>query len=151
MDNIFLQFLYCTIKLFQIMDDPKILFGRSKVTFKLVCFLLAAYMTITQIVRYLENRDASSISYKKFNQTPRDRYPTFSICLQGAELYSYYDTFMMNSLGITSTQYVLTLNGENGLRYEYQYTTRLYTKEIIDFKNVSNIGFGNFHLSCPIF
>ena len=128
-------------EIFQVMGDPKILLGRMEVTFTLVCFLLAAYMTITQIVRYLENRDASSISYKQFSQTPRDRYPTFSICFQGAELYWYYDTLIFKDFGITPAQYEPILKGEIGFKYEYEYTTRLYRKVPIDIRNVSNIGF----------
>ena len=37
-------------------------------------------MAMTQVLRYLENKDASSIHYKTFNETPLDTYPTFSIC-----------------------------------------------------------------------
>lgn len=39
------------------------------------------------------------------------------------------------------------LKGENGSRYEYNYTTRLYTKIPVDITNVSNIDFEQFHLN----
>ena len=104
-------------------------------------------MTITQIVRYLENRDASSIGYKQFNQTPRDKYPTFSICFQGAEVNWYYDTLMFNRLGITTAQYELILKGETGLRYDYEYATRLFKKSPLDIRNVSDIGLEQFSLN----
>ena len=61
---------------------------RTKVAFKLICFLLVAYMTIAQIVRYCENNDASSISYKRFNELSKDKYPralpSMGHCLQQA-------------------------------------------------------------------
>ena len=118
------------------METPKILFKRGKIAFALVCFLLASYMTITQIVRYLENRDASTIAYKKLNQTPRDRYPTFSICFRGADIFWNQRRFLFDTFGITSSQYVQLLKGD-GFKYEYDIVTRLYRKELMTMNNVS--------------
>lgn len=67
-----------------------------------ICFLLAAYMTVTQIVRYLENNDTSRVGYKTFNESPQDRYPDFTLCLATSQtdigieqnpglVYSYFD------------------------------------------------------------
>ena len=53
---------------------------RTKVTFKLVCFILAAYMTFTQIQHYFENHDASFIRFHRFNERTIDKYPTFTFC-----------------------------------------------------------------------
>ena len=102
--------------------------------FALACFFLASYLTITQIIRYLENRDASSIAYKQFNLTPIDKYPTFSICLEGPEVYWNQEKLLFNSFGITSAQYVQFLTGQ-GIRYEYNETIGLYQKESIDISN----------------
>ena len=124
-----------------------ILLQRTEVAFKLGCFLLASYMTITQIFRYLENRDASSIRYKQFNQSPRDIYPTFTICFEGPELRWYYDSLIYDSLGISSAQYQQLLKGETVVRYDYEYTTQLYTKTSLDIRNVSTTDFERFSLN----
>ena len=110
--------------------------------FALVCLLLACYLTNTQIIRYFENRDASTITYKLFNQSPRDRYPTYSVCLKGPEIYWDHERYLFENLGITSAQYVQLLKGE-GMRYEYNESTEMYTKEPIDMKNDSKIDLKN--------
>ena len=71
------------------MTNLKTVLQHTKVTFKLVCFLLAAYMTVTQILRYFENNDASYIVFQQFNQWAVDKYPTFTFCLFGKDtIYS---------------------------------------------------------------
>ena len=42
------------------------------------------------------------------------------------------ETLIFNNNGITSTQYELTIRGEEGVRYEYEYPTRLYHKQFLD-------------------
>ena len=99
-------------------------------------------MTTTQILRFCENRDTSSISYKKYNQAPHAKYPTFSLCLQGTQIYSFHDTQLLTRLGLTSSsQYVAIMKGEIGSRYNYQYTTGLYDKVPLDIRNISNEDF----------
>ena len=58
---------------FQGMTNLKALKQRAKNTLKLMCFMLAAYMTITEILRYFENNDASSIGFQRFNERPEDK------------------------------------------------------------------------------
>ena len=67
------------------LKDPKILWTRLEILFKISCFLLAGYMTGELFQRYLDNRDASSFTYKTFNEKAQDIYPTFSVCFQGAD------------------------------------------------------------------
>ena len=100
-------------------------------------------MTVTQIVRYLENRDAPTITYRRFNRTPRDRYPTYSVCLHGSSIYWYHDVLLYNTFGTTSEQFVETLKGV-GWRYEYNSTSRLYTKSPMFFSNHSKLDFTEF-------
>ena len=52
------------------------------ISFKITCFILAAYMTILQVLRYVSNDDISTFAYKQFNKSPRDKYPTFTLCFQ---------------------------------------------------------------------
>ena len=106
---------------FQLRNDPKIALGRLKVIFGFVCFLLAAYFSLTQVIRYIANEDTSSIAHKQFNQRPQDMYPTFSICLKGRDIYWDKEEWLFTTLGVTSAQYVDTLMG-HGKRYEYDET-----------------------------
>lgn len=48
--------------------------------FVVICIMLACYMTIKETLRYIRNDDMSTISYKNFASSPKDTYPTFSIC-----------------------------------------------------------------------
>ena len=50
--------------------------------FWIVCVSLLAFMTSKEIARFGRNRDTSSISFNKFNSSPKDTYPTFTICFQ---------------------------------------------------------------------
>ena len=43
--------------------------------------ILACIMTYFQLKIYVANRNASFITYKKFNTEKKDQYPSFSICL----------------------------------------------------------------------
>ena len=118
------------------LSDPKIALRRLKVVFGLACFLLAAYFTLTQVVRYLSNEDTSSIAHKQFNETPQDKYTTFSICFKGRDIYWRKEERLFQMLGVTSSQYVDTLKG-HGQRYEYHEETGFYNKERVDLSNVT--------------
>ena len=124
------------------LKDRKVALHRANVVFGSACFLLAAYMSLTQLFRYLENEDTSSITNKQFNQTPRDQYPTFSICFKGDDVYWDKDEMLFNVLGVTSSQYVDTLKG-NGQRYEIDVKTHLYNKVRVDLSNVTLLDFEN--------
>ena len=112
-------------------NKPKLALGRLKVVFGLVCFLLAAYFTLTQIIRYLANEDTSSITHKHFNLTPQDKYPTFSICFKGQDLYWDKEKILFSILGVTSSQYVETLKG-HGQKYEHDEKTGFYKKKLVN-------------------
>ena len=69
--------------------------------FSLLCIYLAGYMTLIESLRYVENKDASSFGYKKFRESPRDIYPTFSICLHSTQnnFFLYFDSTLKNITG----------------------------------------------------
>ena len=50
--------------------------------FWIVCILLLVFMTSTEIARFVRNHDSSSISFNNFNVSPKDIYPTFTICFE---------------------------------------------------------------------
>ena len=63
--------------------------------------MLAVNMTITQIQQFVENNDASSVAFKRFNEHPIDVNPTFTFCLCGIDIYSE----TINELRMTKEQY----------------------------------------------
>ena len=105
----------------------------------MVCTFFAVYMTMKQLLQFIENKDASSISYIQFNHSPKDKYPTYSLCLQGLSIYSFQFEKLFYALGIDSPQYVGILKGEHGTRYDYQYTSGLYKRSPLTFGNVSSL------------
>ena len=111
--------------------DRKMIQSRLKVTFGLVCLFFAGYMTLTQFVRYLENEDSSIINQIQFNQTPLDKYPTFSICLKGPNIYWLQEDSLFERFGTTSSQFANTLQGQ-GWRFEYNEKERLYHNKSVD-------------------
>ena len=95
------------------------------------------YMTITQILRYYENRDISSISHRHFNNMPKDVYPTYSVCIKGDNLYTFKMEELAKLAGITSTEYAKILKGQDAIKYDYQYTTGLYNRVSLNYENTS--------------
>lgn len=73
--------------------------------------MLATYLTFRQVVRYLENNDAPVIQYKNFNETPDDRYPTFTFCLAGDPKITYKDG--IGELAVSKEEYSELLKGRN--------------------------------------
>ena len=117
-----------------------------QVPFTILCLTGAVYFTTTQSVRFQDNKDTSSISYKFFAKTVNDKYPTFSVCFKGAELYWFknqgnYGYHIFNEFGITAQQYVRVIEGDQGIRYDHDFSTHLYRKTHLDIRNVSTIGF----------
>ena len=92
-------------------------------------------MALTQVIRFLENGDTSSISHKMFNQSPEDKYPTFSICLRGPEIYWNHEDGLFKDWSVTSEQYVKMLKG-NGWRYAFDSSNLLYRHESFNFDDV---------------
>ena len=97
-------------------------------------------MTITQMLRYGENRDSSSISYKKWNQTPRDLYPTYSFCFEGAELIWHRGKTLFDRFGINAHHYSSHLKGEKSVAHIQNNTQSIKNLSQV-LKNVSRLGF----------
>ena len=53
--------------------------------YKLTCTFFAIYYSIVQAQRYFQNEDASIVSFKPFNQQPKDNYPDLTFCIQGGQ------------------------------------------------------------------
>ena len=54
--------------------------GKSPLT--VVCFCFAGYFTVSQFLKFLENKDTSSIGFKTFESSTDPIFPSFSICLE---------------------------------------------------------------------
>lgn len=98
---------------------------------------MATYYGITQVVRYIENKDLSVISKKTFNAAQNNKYPTFSICLKGKDIFWENEHVILEQTGMTSSQYV-DFWESNGWRYIYNESMRLYKKEHVDVENIIN-------------
>ena len=100
------------------MKDKKRSVKHIKITFLLVCVLLAGYMTLKESLRYLENSDTSSITFKEFAKSLHDTYPTFSICITDDQSEERgYDFGLMYSIyrkDIEETLPRLDLNDTSG-------------------------------------
>ena len=103
---------------------------------------MATYMIMTQVIKYLENHDASSIHYKEFNKIRENKYPTFSICIEGEDFYfKAFDDPLFEKLGIDSLQYSNILKGQSGFISKYNPEQKLYHKIPKDFNDVSSFNF----------
>ena len=83
--------------------------------FKLTCLSLTAYMSVTQFLRYLDNNDKASVSFRQFNHSPRDRYPTYTICFENQKRREnlFNQTYLMNTHGINRSEYFDIIRGMN--------------------------------------
>ena len=90
-----------------------------RVIFTLGCFFATSYMANSQIMRLLENQDASTIEFKRFNLSPDDKYPDISICFTGHNLNWYDDDSVFNTFGITTAVYEQMLKGREGFDKEH--------------------------------
>ena len=146
---IFFVYLFHSPK--KLMSEPKMLLGRSKFIFQIVCFILATYMTTILIDRYNANKDVTSIKFKKYNLTPRDKYPTFSLCFQGTSLYWIQDLRIFERYGLSTEVFEMLLQGKAGWIYEYNYQSTLYQKIPVPQNNESLESVDHLHLQITDF
>ena len=120
--------------------NPKLYKRCLVVTLTILCSLLAIYMTAKQVMTFLENDDSTSIHYRRFNLSPNDRYPTFSICFTGTELYWNKAKSIFNLYGLNPSSFEAMLKGQKVFAYDYNYSSMLYNKRPVDISNSLNIG-----------
>ena len=100
-----------------------------KAVCRTACVVLALYMAILQVLRYLENKDSSSVHYRRFNFSPIDRYPTLTICIHTRRGEIYDAQYINKTLGIKTQAYADILSGNHNAG--------------LDIKNVSGIDMHN--------
>ena len=80
--------------------------------FKLICLSLTVYMSCTQFLRYLDNNDKASVSFRQFNHSPRDRYPTYTICFENQKRrMNLFNKTYLNLYGINRSHYYNMIRG----------------------------------------
>ena len=47
----------------------------------LLCIVVTIYLVVITLCEYLKNEDTTIVAVKRFNQEPKDAYPTYTICL----------------------------------------------------------------------
>ena len=98
----------------------------------------------------MANEDATSIQYKLYNEGPDDKYPTYSICIQGPSFLWYNEHRIFNEYGLSKNHYEQMVMGENALTYEYNPSLGLYKKVPVEIKNDS-LSFDKFHVQISDF
>ena len=130
----------------QAIRNPKTLIPNLTIVFKVLCFLLAIYMSVVIVGRYIEDLSKTSITYKHYNEKQEDQYPTYSICFKGNHFYWNNELAIFNEYELHSREYEQMLKGENTFRYEYNVTSRLYEKVPTFYRNVTSTIFDSFYL-----
>ena len=95
-------------------------------------------------MHFLENDDATTIHYRRFNLSPKDKYPTFSICFTGDELYWYQAKSLFDEFGVSPSKFEEMLKGQKGIRYDYDYASMLYNKTFVDLRHFSDVDIDKF-------
>ena len=98
-------------------------------------------MVLAQCLRYTDNEDSSSISYKSFNKNSEDEYPTFSICLLSTpwqKLQHIFDAELIEKHAISSLEW-------NKLMKGYTIERNIWNTKL-DFANFSNVEHEDFSL-----
>ena len=104
-------------------------------------------MTAKQIIRFIENGDSASIQFRPFNLAPKDKYPTFTICLTGSDLYWNKAKLIFRKFGIHPSKFVEMLKGKDVFSYDYNYTSMLYNKIPVDISHYQNVDVKRFSLN----
>ena len=79
------------------MESMSILMLRG---FQLLCLITFLVLVFIQVQLYVENKDSSSVGYRRFNQEERDIYPAVSICLQSRQGSIFNENHtLLSSLG----------------------------------------------------
>ena len=114
-------------------------------TFQVCCFFMAIYWTALFTNQYGENRDAISITMKKFNHDTSDKYPTFSFCIKGTELHWSHEHEIFEAYGINAFQYESMLKGETTMRYDFDDSSKLYRNTPVFVNDGIIVNFSRFH------
>lgn len=114
------------------MESYNILILRS---FQLVCLITFLVLVSIQVQLYVENKDSSSVGYRRFNQEKKDIYPAVSICLQSRQGAIFKgDHFILKKLGSNGGKIYqdMLLGSKNATDKEYNISYNQVTKNLFD-------------------
>ena len=103
-------------------------------------------MTTKQVLHFLENDDATAIHYRRFNISPKDKYPTFSICFTGSEINWYHAESLFNIFGLLPSKFEEMIKGQKVIRYDYNYSSMMYNKLPVNLRDFPDVDIGTFSL-----
>ena len=135
----------------QVKKDPKLVLSHIGFIYQVGCCLMAIFWTALFCSQYSENGDTILITMKTFNVGKDDRYPTFSVCFEGAEFHWYNDVDIFNSYGIDAAQFELMLKGKTPYRYERLHSSQLFIKSPTFLSNRSFHNLDRLHLKSDNF
>ena len=122
------------------MKDPKILLSRIRFIFDVVCFFLALYMTLKNVGRFEDDTNETAIIYKKYGTTIEDKYPSFTVCFEGNNLYRFNESAIFAAYGIHLHDYEMMADGKVAYQYKYDPSTRRYVKTSVPGQFEPSIG-----------
>ena len=107
-----------------------------------LCFFLLSFCILSDFRRFMNKEDSSSISFRKFNFSPKDEYPTITICIaegydakpifveQRFQDFGYHDIFRISRpFGNSVWDYWNKINGINATTEDI--------KKLPEFSNVT--------------
>ena len=86
----------------------------GKELFAFLCLLLTGFAVVMQVLRFIRNEDTSTIIYKPFNKSPKDKYPTFSLCFSSTpwnSLQYIFDKDLVGNHAIDSYEWNMLMKG----------------------------------------
>ena len=74
--------------------------------FQLACIVSVLILAFTQLQVYIDNKDQSSVGYRRFNDEEQDIYPAMSICLHSPHggIFDEADEFLQVNKGLNGGQ-----------------------------------------------
>ena len=130
----------------KLFKDTKILQKRLNLILKWFCLFMAIYMISILCERYFENRDATTVAYKKFNEKELDTYPTFSFCFRGDKFHWYNDHLIFDVYELNATQYEHMLKGQTSRKYKFNRVSGAYEKHEVFMKDKQFLQFNKSYL-----
>ena len=119
---------------------------RLTVVFQVMCSYGAVYFLVKYSDQFISNKDSTSISYTQYNKSPKDMYPTYSMCFEGEPFHWINELEIFRAYSLGRDQYQRMLEGKQASRYEYVETSRLYRKMPTFMNNGSDSEFEKFHV-----
>ena len=98
-------------------------------------------MTLKNIGRFQEDSNETTIAFKTFGITAEDKYPAYSVCFEGNDLYRFNESAIFAAYGIHLHDYEMMLNGRVAYQYNYYPSTRRYGKRSVPRQFEPSIGF----------